>query len=110
MPTAPEIAPVAACTNAASSRSALRCASSANPASLRPNEVGSAWTPWVRPTHSVPACARAWSASAAASARAPGTITAPARWSCSASAVSSTSEDVRPKWIQRPAGPAEAAE
>ena len=33
----------------------------------------------------------------------------PARWSCSASAVSSTSEDVRPKWIQRPAGPAEAA-
>ena len=33
---------------------------------------------------------------AAASARAPGTITSPARRSCSASAVSSTSEEVRP--------------
>ena len=70
--------------------------------------VGSAWTPWVRPTQSVSACSRARSASAAASSRARGTITSPARWSCSPSAVSSTSEEVRPKWIQRPAGPAEA--
>ena len=53
MPTAPEIAPVAACSNARSSRSALRCASNAKPASLRPNDVGSACTPCVRPTHSV---------------------------------------------------------
>ena len=74
MPTAPEIAPVAAWANARSSRSALRWASIAKPASLSPNEVGSAWTPWVRPTHSVPACSRARSASAAASARAPGRI------------------------------------
>ena len=78
----------------------------AKPASLSPKDVGSAWTPWVRPTHSVSACSRARSASAAASSRAPGTITSPARRSCRASAVSSTSDEVRPKWIQRPAGPA----
>ena len=88
-------------------RSALRWASMAKPASFNPNEVGSAWTPCVRPTHSVPACSRARSASAAASSRAPGTITSPARRSCRASAVSSTSDEVRPKWIQRPAGPAD---
>jgi hypothetical protein len=63
---------------------------------LRPNEVGSAWTPCVRPTHSVPAKSRARPASVAASALAPGTITSPARRSWSASAVSSTSDDVSP--------------
>ena len=47
--------------------------------------------------------------SAATSSCAPGTITSPTARSCSASAVSSTSEEVRPKWIQRPASPAEAA-
>ena len=109
MPTAPEIAPVAACANARSSRSALRAASIAKPASLRPNEVGSAWTPCVRPTHSVSACSRARSASADATSRAAGTMTAPARRIWIASAVSRTSEEVSPKWIQRPAGPAEPA-
>ena len=64
VPTAPEIAPPMICANARSSRSALRCASIAKPASLRPNDVGSACTPWVRPTHSVSACSRACSASA----------------------------------------------
>ena len=107
MPTAPEIAPVEAWAKARSRRSALRWASIAKPASFSPNDVGSAWTPWVRPTHSVPACSRARSASAAASSRAPGTMTSPARRSCRASAVSSTSDEVRPKWIQRPAGPAD---
>ena len=53
MPTAPLIAPTAACANARSSRFALRSASNANPASLIPNVVGSAWIPCVRPTHSV---------------------------------------------------------
>ncbi len=41
------------CANARSRRCALRCASKANPASFTPNVVGSACTPWVRPTHSV---------------------------------------------------------
>ena len=39
----------------------------------------------------------------------PATITSPAARSCSASAVSSTSEEVRPKWIQRPASPGRGA-
>ena len=63
---------------------------------LEPERRRSAWTPWVRPTHSVPACSRARSASAAASSRAPGTITSAGAASCSASAVSSTSEEVSP--------------
>ena len=37
------------------------------------------------------------------------TMISPAAFSWSARAVSSTSEEVRPKWIQRPASPAEAA-
>ena len=109
VPTAPEIAPTTTCANARSRRSALRCASNANPASFTPNVVGSAWTPCVRPTHSVCACSRARVTKASASARAPGTITSPTARSCSASAVSSTSEEVNPKWIQRPASPAEEA-
>ena len=75
---------------------ALRCASNAKPASLIPNDVGSAWTPWVRPTHSVSRCSRARAANASTSRRAPGTTLSPARLSCSASAVSSTSHDVSP--------------
>ena len=40
---------------------ARRCgaASKAKPASLMPNVVGSAWTPWVRPTQTVSTCSRA---------------------------------------------------
>jgi hypothetical protein len=73
---------------------------------LTPNVVGSACTPCVRPTQTVSTCARAWSASAPTSSRAPWTTISPAARSCSASAVSRTSDDVSPKWIQRPAGPA----
>jgi len=53
VPTAPDIAPTDACAKARSSRSALRAASIAKPASLTPKVVGSAWTPWVRPTQTV---------------------------------------------------------
>jgi hypothetical protein len=63
VPTAPEIAPTAAPAKACSRRVALRSASKAKPASLIPNVVGSAWTPWVRPTQSVCACSRARCAS-----------------------------------------------
>ena len=53
---------------------ARRCgaASNAKPASLMPKVVGSACTPCVRPTQSVPACSRARAASVATSSRAPG--------------------------------------
>ena len=77
-----------------------------SPASLMPKVVGSAWTPCVRPTQTVSTCSRARSASATTSSRAPPTTIAPAAAICSASAVSRTSDEVRPKWIQRPPGPA----
>ena len=86
-------------------RSTLRCASKAKPASLMPNVVGSAWTPWVRPDADgvdVRARLRGERRRRARARRA--TTISPAARSCSASAVSSTSEEVRPKWIQRPAG------
>ena len=63
----------------------------------------------MRPTQSVCTCSRAFAASSATSARASGRISSPAALICSARPVSTTSEEVSPKWIQRPAGPADAA-
>ena len=57
------------------------------------------------------ACPRArarGAASASTSSRAPRRMISPAACSWSASAVSSTSDEVSPKWIQRPASPADA--
>ena len=96
VPTAPEIAPTSTCANARSSLRALRSASKANPASLTPNVVGSAWIPCVRPTHSVSTCSRARSAKAVTSLRETGSTTSATRRSWSASPVSSTSLEVNP--------------
>ena len=75
----------------------LRSASKAKPARRRPKVVGSAWTPWVRPTQSVSRCSSARSTQrVAVGAGAGERATSPASRSCSASAVSSTSEEVRP--------------
>ena len=49
-PTAPLILPTATASRALSSRARLRRISSYQSAKVRPNEVGSAWTPCVRPT------------------------------------------------------------
>ena len=59
MPTGPESLPVAISSTASTSRRRPRSTSNAQPASLRPSVVGSAWTEWVRPIISVPASARA---------------------------------------------------
>ena len=53
MPTAPESLPTAHASKARRSRSRLRSASNAKPASRSPKLVGSAWIPWVRPTQTV---------------------------------------------------------
>ena len=53
VPTAPEILPTAASSSARASRTPWRRISSANTSSFRPNVVGSACTPWVRPMHGV---------------------------------------------------------
>ena len=71
--------------------------------------MGSAWTPWVRPTQSVSACSRALATSASRKAVAPLVMISPASTSCRPRAVSRTSEDVRPKWIQRPSSPIDSA-
>ena len=53
VPTAPEILPTAICALASARRARLRRVSSTQPASFSPKLVGSAWTPWLRPTQSV---------------------------------------------------------
>src|SRR5436190_1314791 len=64
-PTGPEILPTAICSFACVRRWMLRRISSYQAASLRPREVGSAWTPWLRPRQPVFLCAFARTASAA---------------------------------------------
>ena len=67
-----------------------------SPASFRPKVVGSAWTPCVRPICSVARCCSARATTAANARSRPSRISAPASRICSASAVSTTSEEVRP--------------
>jgi hypothetical protein len=68
---------------------------------LCPRDVGSAWTPCVRPTITVFRCARDISQRRSASAFASSRINRSASFSCRAPAVSRTSEEVRPKWKWR---------
>ena len=68
MPTAPEILPTATTSRARRTRSRSRCSSAYHSASLRPNVIGSACTPWVRPIIGVRRCSSARSATAAISA------------------------------------------
>ena len=98
VPTGPEILPVATSSTAAASRRRSRSISNAQPAIFSPSVVGSAWTEWVRPIITVPASARARATRAAISASASASSRSPAAWSCSASAVSTTSLLVRPRW------------
>ena len=74
-------------------RAAPACAQSA---SLAPNVVGSAWMPCVRPTIGVSRNSRARFAIAFSSSAAAPASRSTARVICSASAVSTTSLDVRP--------------
>jgi hypothetical protein len=74
-------------------------------ASLRPKVTGSAWMPWLRPMVGVSLCSSARRLSTASRAsRSPRRMSA-ACLSCTASAVSSTSELVMPWWSQRRSGP-----
>ena len=58
-PDRPEILPVPISSTASARRRRPRSSSKAQPASLRPSVIGSAWTEWVRPIISVSASARA---------------------------------------------------
>ena len=69
VPTGPEILPVPISSTAAASRVRPRSSSNAQPASLSPSVVGSAWTEWVRPIITVSASARARAMSDATAGR-----------------------------------------
>ena len=105
MPTAPEILPTLTMSRARSTRSRSRCSSAYQSASLTPSVIGSACTPWVRPIIGVRRCSSARCATASSSPASPSRSgRRPARiWI--ACAVSSTSDEVRPKCSQRAAGP-----
>src|SRR5215207_9907746 len=98
VPTAPETLATATADRARRSRSRDRAAPKARSASRWPKTSGSACTPWVRPTRSVSRCSSALSRRVATSASALASSRSVASTSCTASAVSSRSEEVRPKW------------
>ena len=74
-------------------------------ASFSPKVIGSACTPCVRPIIGVRRCSSARARMASASASRSFRIRSHASTICSASAVSTTSDDVRPKCRYRAAGP-----
>ena len=98
VPTGPLILPVAISAVASARRARPRATSNAQPAHLSPNVVGSACTEWVRPIITVPASIRARVTRAAMSRSASSRRRLPAARSWSASAVSTTSLLVRPRW------------
>ena len=95
-PTAPESLPTRMPSSARATRVRARSSSNAHTASFSPNVVGSACTPCVRPMQSVSLCSSARAATAASARSIPSSSRAPASCTCSASAVSTTSDDVRP--------------
>jgi len=105
VPTAPEILPTPTASRARVTRTMSRCTSAYQSASFRPNVIGSACTPCVRPIIGVRLCSNARVRIASASAARSTRIRSQASRIWSASAVSTTSDDVRPKWSQRAAGP-----
>ena len=105
MPTAPEIFPTLTTSRARSSRVRARRSSACHKASFNPKVIGSACTPWVRPTMGVSRCSRARSPTASIAPSRSARISPHASRICSASAVSSTSDDVSPKCSQRADGP-----
>ena len=96
VPTAPESLPWAIVARARSSRTRWRCSSAYHSAIFRPNVIGSAWTPWVRPIIGARLCRSARSFTASASETTPVRTMSHASRIRIARAVSTTSEEVRP--------------
>jgi hypothetical protein len=90
VPTTPLSLPTETASRAARSRPRSRSSSKAHTASLWPNVVGSACTPWVRPMQSVSRCSRARRFTAASSASSLAKTKTSASPICRASAVSSS--------------------
>ena len=105
MPTAPEILPTRMTSRARRMRSMLRSVSAYHIASFNPSVIGSACTPCVRPIIGVRRCSMARARMASASPRRFASVRSHACTICSAWAVSTTSDEVRPKCSQRADGP-----
>ena len=108
-PTAPASLPTAIVSCAVRSRAAARWSSARQRANTSPAVIGSAWMPCERPIIGVRACSRARAPSAAPSASSRPWTSSSARRVCSASAVSSTSDDVIPRCSQRAGSPASSS-
>ncbi len=67
--------------------------------------MGSAWMPWLRPIIGVRRCSSARLFTAASTRSTSASSSAVASVSCTASVVSSTSEEVMPLWRWRAGGP-----
>ena len=107
----PRSRPTDACANARSSRSALRCGLEGEAGELQPERrrlgVHAVRAPDAQRR---PVLARPLRPAPSTSSRAPASDhLAGLRAAAAPAPVSSTSEEVSPKWIQRPAGPADAA-
>src|SRR6266542_3864657 len=109
VPTTPESFPTATASRARRRRSLSRSSSNAHRASLWPNVVGSACTPWVRPMQRVNSCSNARRRTTPSSVSTRCRIRSIAARNCKARAVSTTSLEVSPKWIHLPASPTGSA-
>ena len=96
VPTAPDSLPTAIADRARCSRARSRSAARHHSASLAPNVVGSACTPWVRPTIGVSRNSSARAFSTDTSDDEAASSTSAARTNVADNAVSTTSEDVSP--------------
>ena len=105
VPTAPDSLPTLIPARARCTRSMFRWFSAYQRASFRPSEIGSAWTPCVRPIIGVWRCSSARARMASPSLASPSRIRSHASRIWSAWAVSMTSDEVRPKWSQRASSP-----
>ena len=105
VPTAPDILPTRTDSRAAVIRSRCRRSSSHHRANFSPKVIGSACTPWVRPTISVSLWQIACSLTASMALSISRSSRSAAATNCKAWPVSSMSEDVIPRWSQRPSGP-----
>ena len=105
VPTGPDIIPTAIRGISSQMRSRCRCISDSHNASFNPKLIGSACIPCERPMHRVRLCSRARPRKASHSAPISRRISCAASTICKLNAVSFTSLDVSPWWIQRPSGP-----
>ena len=109
VPTAPLNLPVAQPSSAVSRRSSPRPSSSLHSRHLSPNVIGSACTPWLRPTWGVFRCACASVHAARRTRATPAASKRPASCTWQASAVSTRSDEVSPACTWRASSPTDSA-